>query len=106
MLQKVERIRALQSKETVERASSLQASWVCNPGYQDPAGWQDAGLLNYMFIATVALLTAGIDVARGSHASRDIALLALVVIVILLANQGQLVANVGMNLVTIDLLAQ
>nr|WP_243887372.1 hypothetical protein [Aeromonas dhakensis] len=39
-------------------------------------------------------------------ASRNAALLALVVIVILLANQGQLVANVGMNLVTIDLLAQ
>jgi len=62
--------------------------------------------LNYTFTATVALLTAGIDVARGSYASRDIALLALVVIVILLANQGQLVADVGMNLVTIDLLAQ
>jgi hypothetical protein len=64
---------------------------VCNPGYQDPAGWQDAGLLNYMFIATVALLTAGIDVVRSIHsvkgkaaASRDTTLLTLVAIFILL----------------------
>ncbi|WP_323971266.1 hypothetical protein [Aeromonas hydrophila] len=59
--------------------------------------------MNYTFTATVALLTAGIDVTRGRHSSatsRDAALLALVVIVILLAGQEQVTADIGHHLVS------
>jgi hypothetical protein len=66
--------------------------------------------LNYTFTATVALLTAGIDVARSIHAvkgktaaSRDTALLTLVAIVILLVGQGQIEADIDRYLVSTDL---
>jgi len=68
---------------------------------------EDAGLLHHALKVAVDLLTAGVDIAGPRHGTNceaatggDAALLALIVVVILLAGQGQVAADIGRYLVT------
>ncbi|MCH7347730.1 hypothetical protein MM192_08755 [Aeromonas sp. MR7] len=98
---------------TTRQYGTIELGMLTHPDLKTLLAGKDAGLLYHVLKVTVDLLTASIDLTRGGHAakskaaaSRDATLLALVVIVILLAGQGQAAVDIGINLVTTDLIAQ
>ncbi len=91
----------------------VQLGVVTHPDIEALFTGKDPGLFHHAFKIAVYFLATGVDITRAGHGAkgkaapgRDAALLALVVVGILLTGQGQIAADIGLDLVTADLRPQ